>query len=329
VLRVGALGAAQITPGALVVPAAEHPDVQVTAVAARDPERARTFAELHGIPRALPDYATLVSDPDVDAVYVALPHGLHGHWTRAALEAGKHVLVEKPFAANAGEAEAVAAVARRTGLVVMEAFHYRYHALTERVLDLIASGELGEVERIETWFHAHLGDPDDIRWQLHLAGGAMMDIGCYPVHMLRTVAGAEPVVDSVEVRLRSPGVDSDVRAELSFADGRTGSIGVSMLSGDDHTSGLRVRGTKGTVEVENPIAPHTGHRVVVRSGPELRSEAVPSLPTTYAAQLAAFVAAVQDGTPFPTDVDDAVANLRVIDAVYETAGLPRREPTPT
>ena len=330
-LRIGVLGAAHIVPGALLVPAREDPEVEVVALASRDQARARLFADQHGIPRVLGSYDELLADPDVDAVYNPLPNGLHGRWTLAALAAGKHVLCEKPFTANAEEAEQVAAAARESGLVVMEAFHYRYHALTERMLDLLASGRLGRVRRIDTWFRVRLRDPGDIRWDLPLAGGATMDIGCYPVHLLRTlagrVAGGEPTVLSATAQERSPGVDRALRAELSLPGGATGSVSGAMLARRPRTSGARVVGTAGTMGVTGFVAPQSGHRLVVRDRSGRRAGGVARAPSSYAAQLRAFADAVLRGASFPTGVDDAVANMRVIDACYAAAGLPRREPT--
>src|SRR5437868_7369760 len=140
-VRIGCLGAARIAPAALVKPASAADDAEATAVAARDPARARAFAAKHGIPVVHDSYDAMLADPDIDAVYNPLPHGLHAQWTIKALEAGKHVLCEKPFTANAAEAERVAAVADRTGLVVMEAFHYRYHPLADRMRALVEDGE--------------------------------------------------------------------------------------------------------------------------------------------------------------------------------------------
>ena len=325
--RIGVLGAAAIAPAALLDPAREDPDVEVVAVAARDQERARDFAEEHGIPRVHATYDELVSDPELDAVYNPLPAGLHGRWTLAALAEGKHVLCEKPFAANAEEAEQVAAVARTSGLVVMEAFHYRYHALTERMLEVIASGRLGRVKRIDTFFRARLRDRGDIRWDWGLAGGATMDIGCYPIHLLRTLAGAEPTVVSATAQERSPGVDRWLRAELALPGGATGSISGSMLSRRPRASGGRVVGTAGIMDVTGFLAPQSGHRLVIRDRSGRWSGTVPRTPSTYAAQLRVFADAVLRGETFPTGVDDAVANMRAIDACYAAAGLPRREPT--
>ena len=148
-MRIGILGAARIAPTALIKPAKGNAEVVVAAVAARDVSRAQAFAAKHGIARVHDSYEALIADPDLDAVYNPLPNGLHGRWTRAALAAGKHVLCEKPFTANAAEAREVAELAAKSDRVVMEAFHYRYHPLASRVEEIIASGELGKLERVE------------------------------------------------------------------------------------------------------------------------------------------------------------------------------------
>ena len=149
-LRIGILGAARIAPRAVVDPAKLLPDVEVAAVAARDPQRAAKFAKKHAIPTVHDSYRALIEDPTIDAVYNPLPNGLHGYWTLAAIAAGKHVLCEKPFAANAEEAAAVAEVADASGLVVMEAFHYRYHPLAELMRTLVEEERMGRVQHIET-----------------------------------------------------------------------------------------------------------------------------------------------------------------------------------
>jgi len=325
-VRVGVLGAARIVPLALVQPAAETPDIQISAIAARDPERARRFAAKYGIARVHASYAALLEDKEIDAVYIPLPNGLHGQWTIAALRAGKHVLCEKPFTANAEEAAAVAEVARRTRLVTMEAFHYRYHALMRRITEIIASGELGEIRRIETAMCIPLLLLKDIRWDLRLAGGTLMDVGCYTINLLRTLAGAEPVVRSARAKLLKPDIDRFVQAEFDFPDGRTGSITASMLSHRLIAASACVIGSQGTLRVRNPFVPQYLHRLKIEAGARQRVERVERRPSTYAAQLQSFASAVLRGTPFPTNVDEAIANMRVIDACYAAAGLPRREP---
>src|SRR4051794_40484262 len=142
-LRIGILGAARIAPMAVVRPAKKVPEVTIAAVAARDPKRAATFAKRHGIDKTHTSYAELIADPDIDAIYNPLPNGLHAEWTLRALAAGKHVLCEKPFASNEAEARTVADAAAASGLVVMEAFHYRYHVLAQKMLDAVQGGRLG------------------------------------------------------------------------------------------------------------------------------------------------------------------------------------------
>ena len=208
VLRFGVLGAARITPAALLKPARSHPEVRVDLVAARDPSRAAAYASKHRIPRVADGYEAVVTDPDVDAVYIPLPNSLHAEWTLAALEAGKHVLCEKPFTSNTAEADRVAAAAElaaeRHGLVVMEAFHYRYHPLAQRMQQIVESGELGAIRHIEAWLCAPIPNKSDIRYQAELSGGAMMDMGSYVVHWARLLGGEEPTVVSATAKLQTP-----------------------------------------------------------------------------------------------------------------------------
>ena len=326
-MRIGCLGAARIAPAALVKPARTNDEVEVTAVAARDAGRATAFADKQGIPVVHDSYDALLADPDVDAIYNPLPNGLHARWTIRALEAGKHVLCEKPFTANAEEAEEVAAAAERAGLVVMEAFHWRYHPLAARMLEVVNSGELGPVRHIETWMCFPLFKRSDIRWQLDLAGGALMDAGCYAVHMLRTLAGAEPQVVSAEAKLRSPGVDRMMRAEMQFADRRTGTINTSMWSTSVLKMAARVEGDDGSLRVFNPVAPQYFHRFTVKVGGRTRRERIRG-GSTYSYQLAAFAAAVLRGEPTLTPPAESIANMRVIDDIYRAAGMePRRGAT--
>jgi predicted dehydrogenase len=319
-VRIGILGAARIAPMALVRPAKSVPGVAVAAVAARDPERAQRFAARHGIPRVHRDYPALLADPELDAVYNPLPNGLHAEWTIRALEAGKHVLCEKPLAANADEAAEMERAARRTGRVLVEAFHWRYHPLADRMREIVDSGELGRVRHVEASFCIPLPVPGDIRYRLDLAGGATMDAGCYAVCIVRHLAGAEPEVVSAQARLASPGVDRWMRAELRFADGRSGRVTCSLFSSQLLRIEARVVGDAGEMRVFNPVAPHFYHRLRVIGGAGRRAERVPG-EATYVHQLRAFEGAVRDGRRVPTDAAHGVANMAVIDAIYRAAGL--------
>ena len=327
-LKIGVLGAANIAPGALIKPARRTGRAEVVSVASRDIDRARAFAQKHKIPRVADSYEALLADPELDAIYNPLPNGLHGRWTIAALDAGKHVLCEKPFTANADEARHVAeaaAAASHAGLVVMEAFHYQYHPLTRRLVEIVQSGELGVIKEIEISFSAPLIKRGDIRYQLDLAGGAMMDMGCYPISLLRLLA-AGPRVTSASAKLSSPGVDRAMDARFSLPEGGTARVRCSMFSSSVIRMHAEVVGSEGTLKVFNPFAPQYGHRVRVETASGTRREKF-SRRATYDYQLEAFAAAVEDGAPFPTTAVDAIRTMELIDATYVAAGLPIRQPT--
>jgi predicted dehydrogenase len=322
-LRIGVLGAARITPMALLRPARQVPEATIAAVAARDPARARAHAAKHGIPKVHDSYAALIADPELDAIYNPLPNSHHAEWTIRALEAGKHVLCEKPLASNADEARQMAAAAERSGRRLVEAFHWRFHPLAARMRAVIDSGVLGRLQHVEATMCIPLPLPNDIRYNLALAGGATMDTGCYTISIVRLLAGSEPTVTSAEARLARPRVDRWMRAELAFADGVSGRITCSLFSATLLKMQAVARGDQGEMRVFNPIAPHFYHRLTVRTAAGTTRERVPG-DATYTHQLRAFVAAVRDGTPTPTDPAHAIANMEVIDAVYEKAGLGAR-----
>jgi predicted dehydrogenase len=323
-LRFGVLGAARITPRALFAPVRAVDRVEVVAIAARDPARAARVAGRHGIARVHSDYAAVLADLSVDAVYIPLPNGLHTQWTLAAIAAGKHVLCEKPLTSNAEQAREVErAAAAAPGMVVMEAFHYRYHPLMARALQLIGDGAIGEVTRVETELSFPLPRFSDIRYSYDLAGGALMDAGCYAVHCLRTLGPSEPTVVSAEAKLHSSTVDRAMTAEVRFDTGATGRVRCSMWSRRLIGVSAHVRGTGGSLSIFNFVLPQAYHRLTVRSGGKTLRERVQGEPT-YTCQLRAFAAAVRDGAPVLTPPADSVANMSVIDAIYRAAGLPAR-----
>ena len=325
-MQIGVLGAARIAPPALIKPAKANNDVVVAAVAARDVSRAQAFAAKHDIARVHDSYEALIADPDLDAVYNPLPNGLHGRWTRAALAAGKHVLCEKPFTANATEAREIVELAAKSDRVVMEAFHYRYHPMALRIEEIIASGELGKLKRVEAALCFPLPKFSDIRYNYSLAGGATMDAGCYAVHMVRTFGGSTPEVVSAQAKLRDPQVDRAMTAEVQFADGHTGRIRCSMWSSRLLDISAHVVGDRGELRALNPVLPQMFHRLSVRSSSGKRVERFPRR-ASYAYQLDAFAAAVLRGEPVKTTPEDAIENMTVIDAIYRAAGLPIREPS--
>ena len=321
-LRIGVLGAARIAPMALIRPARQVSGVEVVAIAARDATRAAKFAARHGIPVVHASYDALLADASIDAIYNPLPNGLHAEWSIRALEAGKHVLCEKPIAANAAEAERMADAAERTGRVLTEAFHWRYHPLAARMREVVQT-ELGEIRHIEAMLCFPLPFFNDIRYSWELAGGAGMDAGCYTVNMVRWLAGAEPEVVSARARLARPNVDRSMRAELRFPDGRTARITASLFSARLVAIKAWVQGSGGEMHVLNPLAPHFYHSLkVVKPGKTTRERIKGD--ATYTHQLRAFAEHVRGGEPMSSDARDAIANMRVIDAIYRAAGLPLR-----
>lgn len=323
-LRVGTLGAAKITPMALIRPARKTSGVSVTAVAARDRARAEKFARQHGIEKVHAGYDALLADPEIDAIYNPLPNGLHAEWTLRALDAGKHVLCEKPFTSNAAEAQRVHEAAETSGRIVMEAFHYRYHPLAQRLRDLVASGELGAPRFIETWMCIPLPFPNDIRYRLDLAGGATMDTGCYAIHLARTIAGEEPQVLSATAKLASDGVDRAMTAEVRFPTGAEGRVNCSLWSSKVAKIAAHVKLDDGEIRVLNPVVPQFFHGFKWRkNGGAWVKERFPKKPT-YEYQLEAFRDAVVDGKPFITTTGEAVKTMKVIDSVYRAAGMQPR-----
>jgi predicted dehydrogenase len=326
-VRIGVLGSARIAPAALMRPARVVDGVEVGAVAARDRRRAEAFAARYGVPAVHDSYADLLGDPSLDAVYVPLPNGLHAQWTLAALKAGKHVLCEKPFTANAAQARQVAAAADGTGLVVMEAFHYRYHPLARRMAEVVHGGELGRIQRVEAAMCFPLPRFSDIRYDFSLAGGALMDAGCYAVHVLRLLApGGEPRVTSARpltVR-RDPRVDRAMTARLSLPGGGTGEIRASMWSSAVLRITARAVGEHGTLTVVNYVAPQVRSRFTVTVNGRRRRERFGG-EATYVHQLRAFAAAVRGEPANLTPPSDSVATMSLIDDIYTAAGLPLRQ----
>jgi predicted dehydrogenase len=327
-LRVGILGAARIAPDAVCKPARGHPRVRIGAVAARDQARAQAFASKWDIPRVHSSYQALLDDPEIDAIYNPLPNGLHGHWTMAAVDAGKHVLCEKPFTANEAEARAVADHVDRTDRVVMEAFHWRYHPLADRVLELLVDGAIGEPRSARAALCFPIRSTADIRWNPNLAGGALMDAGCYPIHMLRTFLAGEPTVRTARIWERSPGVDRLAEAELTFGDGVSATMRASMWSRHLLAVWVKIVGTEGELRILNPLAPQVFSWISWTSRGTRHHER-PERSATYLHQLDAFAGATLDGAPIHTGTADAIANMATIDAIYRSAGLEPRRPSVT
>lgn len=325
-LRIGILGAARIAGRAIAEPA-KLTGARLVAVAARDADRAAAFAAEHGVERVHASYQALLDDPEIEAVYNPLANGLHGPWNLRALAAGKHVLTEKPSAGNAAEALQVRDAVQTSGLVFMEAFHYAYHPVMRRLQELVAKGELGDLQHVEATMVMPPPADDDPRWSLPLAGGAVMDVGCYALHaqrMLGQYAGGTPTLVTARAgeRKRVPGVDEWLNAELEFPSGATGTVRTSMAAESVEFS-LKVVGSRGEAFAPFYVLPQNDDRVIVTTREDTWVEHLGTRPS-YTYQLEAFAGAVRNGAPVLTDADDALATMQLIDECYVAAGMTPR-----
>ncbi|MBB5164079.1 Gfo/Idh/MocA family protein [Mycobacterium sp. AZCC_0083] len=327
-LRIGVLGASRIAESAIVGPAAELGH-RLVAVAARDRSRAESFAEKYGVERVVASYQDVIDDPEVDVVYNPLANSLHAPWNLAAIIAGKPVLSEKPFARDQSEARRVADVAGAAGVTVLEGFHYFFHPVTQRAFELAADGTLGEVTHVEVRMAMPPPDDGDPRWSLEMAGGALMDLGCYGLHIMRSlgrlgVPGVDgrPSITRAHAEQRTPGVDAWCDVEVAFPGGATGLSANSMV-GDHHSHTIRIVGTAGDVLVHDFITPSTDDRLTITTPVGITVERLGTRPS-YTYQLEAFAAHVQHGAPLPFGSADAVANMAFVDAAYRAAGMESR-----
>jgi predicted dehydrogenase len=322
-LTIGILGAAGIAPAAIIRPARRRGDVLIEAVASRRASAAADYAATHGIGRSYGSYTELLADPDVDLIYNALPPSEHMRWSIAALEAGKHVLCEKPFAMNAAQAQRMTDAAAATGNRLIEAFHDRYHPLSAEIGRLVADGRIGDVIEVRADFSgSNPFDPRSIRHDPAVGGGSLMDLGCYPVHWVRALMGEEPIVTAATATFNPLGADLSMDAALTFPSGAIARVTSSMVEGIQLNASLDIRATRGTLHVDNLVFPSAGHSITLTIDGLDYVSTVGGL-TTYDHQLDAIVVGLATGEPLLTEGADPVANMRVIDDIYAAAGFDR------
>jgi predicted dehydrogenase len=308
-----------------VTPAIQRADAcEVVAIASRDADRAGTAASQLGIPAWYGSYEELLAADDVDAVYIPLPNDLHAPWTLHALAAGKHVLCEKPLALSSAQAQEMATAAAEADRKLGEAFMYRHHPTWVEAVRLVREGAIGDLQAVQSWFSYFNDDPDDIRNRTENGGGAVMDIGCYNVHLSRLLFAAEPTEVHASVR-RDPemGIDTLASAVLAFPDGGQATFTCSTRAEPDQR--VHIVGSTGRIDIEIPfnIPPDRETRITVTAGGD-----PPLAPGTdvrtfapadaYSLQATAFARAILDDTPTPVPIGDAVANMHVIDAILGT-----------
>ena len=316
VLSTADIGMSKVTPAIQKAGNAE-----VVAIASRNLARARAAADSLGIPSAYGSYEQLLVSGEVDAVYIPLPNDLHAEWTMRAAQAGVHVLCEKPLAMSAQQAQQMVDACADAGVLLQEAFMYRHHPTWLEVVRLVRDGHIGDLRAVQTWFSYYNDDPTNIRNRPENGGGAVMDIGCYPINVARLLTGAEPtdVVSSVR---RDPdlGIDTLTSAVLTFPDGVQASFTVCIRCEDYQR--VHVIGSRGRIEVEIPfnIPPDRPTHVSVAAGGDPPADpAVQTLTFApadqYTRQAELFGQAVLDGIPAPVHPSDAVANMVVIERV--------------
>jgi xylose dehydrogenase (NAD/NADP) len=312
-IRLGLLSTARINDE-ILEGAAPSPDVEVVAVGSRDPARAEAYATEKGIPRAHGSYEALLADPEVDAIYNSLPNSLHVPWTLRTLEAGKHVLCEKPMDRWPAEVERVLDAADAAGLIVMEAFMYRHHPQTKKLRELVAGGSIGGLQTIRSRFTFELSDPTDVRLSPELDGGSLMDLGCYCVSVSRLLAG-EP--ERVEGRqsVGASGVDLHFWGKLRFA----GAVEAEFECGFDalESSRVEVGGSDGNALVREPWS-CSEHAIELRRNCKAASVEVEDV-DRYRLQLENFAAAIAGTEEQLLGRADALGQARTIEALYRSA----------
>jgi predicted dehydrogenase len=316
-VRWGILSTANIGMGK-VTPAIQRAEgCEVVAIGSRDAAAAERAAAQLGIPRTHDSYEALLADPEVDAVYIPLPNHLHVPWAIQALEAGKHVLCEKPLAPTAAEAQPLVEAAQaHPRLKVMEAFMYRFHPQWQRAREVVRGGMLGDLRAVHAWFSYFNTDPSNIRNQA--GGGTLLDIGCYPISVARFLFEAEPARAFGTVE-EDPTFKTDrlVSAILDFGRGTASFTCGTQLAPHQWVT---IAGTRGQVDIEIPFnaPPDKPCRLWVQVDGTRTEERTPAV-DQYSLQAAAFARAIMEDTPVPTPLADAVANLRVIGAIHESA----------
>jgi predicted dehydrogenase len=320
-VRWGVLGCADIATQKVIPGMAESPSSVVAAIASRSIDRAEATAAELGIAGAYGSYEELLADPSIEAVYIPLPNHLHREWAIAAVEAGKHVLCEKPLALTVADAREMVDAAERAQVLLMEAFMYRLHPMWEGVKRLVDGGRIGSLVAVDTVFSYHNVDPGDIRNQPEAGGGALYDIGCYGINVARFLFGSEPSVAGAVVR-RDPrfGTDATTAAVLDFGGG-TATLTVSTQA--ESSQRVEILGDRGRIVVPIPfnIPPGRDSVVHVVAGgdpPVAPATDTITFPATdqYGRQAELFAQAVRAGGPVPTPPADALANLAVIEAIF-------------
>jgi xylose dehydrogenase (NAD/NADP) len=314
-MRWGILGAARINRS--IVPALRAADGHtLEAIASRDADKAAAAAAEFGIPRSVAGYEALLADPDIDAVYIPLPNHLHAEWTVRAAEAGKHVLCEKPLALTLAEVDRIVAAAAAARVHVAEAFMYRHHPQTHAVRELVAGGAIGTPRLLRGCFSFTLDRPGDVRFDAAKGGGALWDVGCYPVSYARTILGAEPAGVQATAVMGPTHVDMSVAAVLRFPGQAIALVDASFVA--PFRTEVEVVGSTGTIRVAHPFKPGQRETVLLVRGDDVLEHVVES-PPLYVSQFEDFGRAARLAEPPVVTLADSRANTAALLAVLDAA----------
>lgn len=322
ILRWGLLSTANINK-ALLAPLRQSPRSKLAAVASREAGRAVAYAAQHAIPKAYGSYEDLLADPEIDAVYLSLPNGLHAKWAIKAMQAGKHVLCEKPLVVSLAEFDAVEAAARASGVTIFEAFMYLHHPQTRQALEIVRSGRLGKMQLVNSWFNFHL-PPEraaNVRLNADLTGGAAWDVGVYPNSVAITMLGeGAPVEVWAQQTIGESGVDVSMIAQLRFASGAVAQISTGFRT--PFREAVYLVGERGILHIAEPWKPGLTGRESVMTLTSLDDGAeqiVTPAVDPYLCEVQAMEACVLDGAAPVVTLADSRAFLHSMLAIYQSA----------
>jgi predicted dehydrogenase len=312
------LGTANIGRAAVNPAIQASSNATLVAIASRDEDRARAFAKAHAIPKAYGSYEALLDDEGVDAVYIPLPNSMHREWTIRAAEAGKHILCEKPLALDASECQEMDAAAQEAGVKLLEAFMYRFHPRTQRVIEMVRRGDIGELKAIRSAFTFRLRSSDNIRLAPELGGGALMDVGCYCVNVSRTIAGEEPEAVHAIAQWTDRGVDDFLAGMLRVPSGAVAHFDCALTM--ERCESYEVAGTEGYLQVPASFLPGKDDVEIheVRGSQDSRSHTIGG-DDEYRSMIEHFSDCILNDHEPRYPASEAAANMRVIGALYRSA----------
>jgi xylose dehydrogenase (NAD/NADP) len=318
-LRWGLLGTARINQ-AVIDPLRSSKSSQLMAVASRNRNTAQHYAYSNSIPRSFENYETLINDDEIDVIYISLPNSLHCAWSIMAMEAGKHVLCEKPLTTSTKDADKIIEVAKRTGMVIAEAFMYRHHPQTLYVKKMVNEGVLGKIQLIRGSFCYTNTRHNNIRLDPELGGGSLWDVGCYPISYARFITSEEPS-EVYGNQIKGPtGIDLLFAGQLSFPSGVVAQFDCSFIS--PHKACMEITGDRGRITINQPYKPGLKTKIIVNNDQQTKKLTIPGA-DLYSGEINDIEQAILAGTPTRISLHESRENIKTIETLYKSAKLSR------